>query len=662
MIKYELKKNLIYNKFWILILLVIGLVFFGNLHSNNQISNLENQDYQFYYNNLHGKMYQNKIDFINNEEKNINGFKEKSDSLENEYKSGKITDEQYIDELDKLNTYHYRAQIFDEISEYIDYLSKDSNRSYINENNMDAYLNNDFSYFIIVMIILDVIISFQNEESMYLVSKTTINGKNRLIKSKVFTLSIINLIVFITIFLLNFILSFNLDYISDLFATLDSTRLFLGTSFHGNILCYIFLCFFMKIIAILLLTCITSILCLKSRIDGIKLCILEMSAYIIFFLLFKNVKWIYYMIPIGFFNPNRYFLGTITNVSGETIMPFKEKELVVVLIILILLIFMIFLKKRKIFQIPFLICMCIIMNGCQNKDYEQIDIMYENLNGFYVNDNLIINTVENQMVDLINNKKYEINRNVLKDIDNISTGFMYYQYFYFIEMGEDEWSLQKLDTCTFEQEEVYKKSFFKYDILGNIISTSRYNLPNQIYVDCDKVFISYYNRIEVLEKNNTEILFNGYGQILKVERDNIYFINDKKQVEEFNIKTKKHIVRVKSLVSSAFVDDRYIYYTSLKDGNLYKANRDSYEKDLILKEQVNFFQIIGDQLYYTLVGENGLHCISFKTQTKASIIPNIDVYAFIVIDSKIFFTAMDQELNKISWFVFDGIKISRINM
>ena len=662
MIKYELKKSLIYNKFWILILLVIGLVFFGNLHSNNQISNLENQDYQFYYNNLHGKMYQNKIDFINNEEKNINGFKEKSDSLENEYKSGKITDEQYIDELDKLNTYHYRAQIFDEISEYIDYLSKDSNRSYINENNMDAYLNNDFSYFIIVMIILDVIISFQNEESMYLVSKTTINGKNRLIKSKVFTLSIINLIVFITIFLLNFILSFNLDYISDLFATLDSTRLFLGTSFHGNILCYIFLCFFMKIIAILLLTCITSILCLKSRIDGIKLCILEMSAYIIFFLLFKNVKWIYYMIPIGFFNPNRYFLGTITNVSGETIMPFKEKELVVVLIILILLIFMIFLKKRKIFQIPFLICMCIIMNGCQNKDYKQTDIMYENLNGFYVNDNLIINTVENQMVDLINNKKYEINRNVLKDIDNISTGFMYYQYFYFIEMGEDEWSLQKLDTCTFEQEEVYKKSFFKYDILGNIISTSRYNLPNQIYVDCDKVFISYYNRIEVLEKNNTEILFNGYGQILKVERDNIYFINDKKQVEEFNIKTKKHIVRVKSLVSSAFVDDRYIYYTSLKDGNLYKANRDSYEKDLILKEQVNFFQIIGDQLYYTLVGENGLHCISFKTQTKASIIPNIDVYAFIVIDSKIFFTAMDQELNKISWFVFDGIKISRINM
>lgn len=460
MIKYELKKNLIYNKIWILILLVIGLVFFGNLHSNNQISNLENQDYQFYYNNLHGKMYQNKINFINNEEKNINGFKEKSDSLENEYKSGKITDEQYIDELDKLNIYHYRAQVFDEISEYIDYLSKDSNRSYINEDNIDTYLNNDFSYLIIVMVILDVIVSFQNEESMYLVSKTTINGRNKLIKSKIFTLSIINLTVFIIVFLLNFILSFNMNYISDLFATLDSTRLFLKTSFHGNVLCYIFLYFFIKMIAILLLTCITSILCLKSRTDGIKLCILEMSVYIVFLLLFKNVKWIYYIIPIGFFNPNRYFLGSITNVSGETIMPFEEKELVIVLIILILFIFMIFLKKGKLFQIPLLICMCITMSGCQNKDFEQIDIMYENLNGFYANENLIINTVENQMVDLVNNKKYEINRNVLKDIDNISTGFMYYQYFYFVEIGEDEWSLQKLDTRTFEQEEVYKKSFF----------------------------------------------------------------------------------------------------------------------------------------------------------------------------------------------------------
>ena len=99
MIRYELRKNFIYNKIWILLLIVISGIILRSLIPNQQLKSLDNQNYQFYYEKLNGKINQDKIAFLKNEENNINQFKEKSNLLETLYKEGKISDEEYINQF-----------------------------------------------------------------------------------------------------------------------------------------------------------------------------------------------------------------------------------------------------------------------------------------------------------------------------------------------------------------------------------------------------------------------------------------------------------------------------------------------------------------------------------------------------------------------------------
>lgn len=336
MIRYELRKNFIYNKIWILLLIVISGIILRSLIPNQQLKSLDNQNYQFYYEKLNGKINQDKIAFLKNEENNINQFKEKSNLLETLYKEGKISDEEYINQLEKINTYHYRAQTFEDINDYVNYLKENKTRSYINENNMNRYLNSSIPFLMIAMIIIEVIISFQNEQSMYTLSKTTIRGKNQLIKSKIFTLILINSFIYIGLSFLNFLLYFDMNYISELSCSLDSTRMFAGTYFHGSILSYILIIFSMQWIAVVTLTYITSVLCLKIRTGLIKLCIVEIGVYLLSFILFTNTKWIYYAFFIGFFNPKRYFLGNINSIYENNFIPFVASDLLIIIPIMIL--------------------------------------------------------------------------------------------------------------------------------------------------------------------------------------------------------------------------------------------------------------------------------------------------------------------------------------
>lgn len=661
MIRYELRKNFIYNKIWILLLIVISGIILRSLIPNQQLKSLDNQNYQFYYEKLNGKINQDKIAFLKNEENNINQFKEKSNLLETLYKEGKISDEEYINQLEKINTYHYRAQTFEDINDYVNYLKENKTRSYINENNMNRYLNSSIPFLMIAMIIIEVIISFQNEQSMYTLSKTTIRGKNQLIKSKIFTLILINSFIYIGLSFLNFLLYFDMNYISELSCSLDSTRMFAGTYFHGSILSYILIIFSMQWIAVVTLTYITSVLCLKIRTGLIKLCIVEIGVYLLSFILFTNTKWIYYAFFIGFFNPKRYFLGNINSIYENNFIPFVASDLLIIIPIMILCLLLFFIKRKKQLQIMLLSITCCLISSCQAKENIQTDMMYKNENGFYLNDNVIINTPENQIFDFHLEKKYIINRDVLKDIKDIGTGFMYHQYFYFVNIENDMWTLQRLNTDTFEQIEIYKNSLFKYDILGRIISTSRYNLPNQIYVNNNDIYISYYNRIEVFNGYYTDIIYNKHAQILSIIGNDIFFINDKHQIEKYNMHSKKSTVCVNSLVSSASVVDNYIYFTSLKDGYLYRINQNNNIKQLIINNPVNFFQIVNNQIYYTLIGSKGINSHSFNSNQKSTIVSNKNVYAFLVNNSQIFFTADDSKTNKISWYMYNENNYRKIS-
>lgn len=662
MIKYEIKKNLIYNKGWILILLIIFQLFIGFIFGFQNQSDSRTLNYQYYHEHLQGKITDEKINFINNEEKMIHEFDEKRELLEQQYKNDEINDEQYIHNLDILNEYQYRASVFENVKEYVSYIQEDINREYINEDHINSYLKTSIPYLLIIVIILNVVISFQNEESMYLLTKTTLIGKNKLIKTKILTLIIINSIIFILYFLIHFLLNFNFSYISELFVRLDSTRMFEGTFFQGNILTIIIIFFFMQWLAVIFLSFITSLLYLKIKIGSLKLCILEIGTYVISFFLFINTKWLYYILPIGFFNPVRYFVSENLVETEKSIQSFHMNELIFIIVVSFFVLMLIYLKRKKMFKIPIFMILLILLSGCQNEKLILSDIKYSNHNGFTHNEIVSVFTIENQLLDMQTGKQFQINRNPLKDIKTISTGYMYYQYFYYIEIGETEWSLQRLNTENFEQEEIYKESIYERDVLGNIISSPSYNKPLQIHVNNEDVYIIFKNRVEVVSSNhNNKVLFDKTAYIVSFEQENMYYQNDKNQLVVFNTQTHEHKICLESLISNAYIDNQYIYYIKLKDETLYRLDRSNNTSEQLINEQINFFQVIDDKIYYTTtVSNKGINIYIPKSGQREKILDNYKVSTFSVLDSKILFSAYDDELHQIFHYYLNNDNIQRI--
>lgn len=655
MIKYEIKKNLVYNKGWILIFLIILQLFIGYISKYQNNDTLEARNYLYYHEHLQGKITLDKLDFINTEEKNINGFEEKRELLEEQYKNNEITDKQYIESLEILNTYHYRASVFEDIVEYTNYIQTDVDREFINERNMNSYFEMSIPFLLIVAIILNIVISFQNEESMYLLTNTTLVGRNKLIRTKIVTLIGINSLMFIFYFLMNFLLEYNFNYISELFVKIDSIRMFEGSFFHGNILTMIFILFFMEWIAVIFLSFITSLLYLKVRIGSLKLCILEIGVYAISFFLFVNTKWLYYILPIGFFNPIRYFVDKNMMDVAISMQPFFMKDLIMTIFIALIILIFIFLKRKKIFKMPIILSILILMSACQNQKIQVKDMIYDNINGFNYNEEVSIYTVDNQLIDLDTEKEYQINRDPLKNIETINTGYMYYQFFYYTEIGEDEWSLQRLDTTSFEQTEIYRSSLYKYDILGNITSSARYNMPKQIYVSDGNVYIVFSNRVEVLSSAyDIETLFEQQAFILKIEQEDMYYINDKNQLEVFNMNTHNHKLYLDTLISNAYIDDEYIYYTRLKDETLWRRDRKKHIEEQMIDECVNFFQVVDKKIFYTMIDKKGINAFYYEDNMKEVLLEDYLIYAFFVQDNKIVFTAYDDKSHKIlSYYLKD---------
>lgn len=662
MIKYELKKNLIYNKGLILVLLLMLQVIASNVFNYKNGKDLEIEIQQYYYNNIHGKISDEKVCFMIDEEKKINEFEEKSELYLQQFKSGEITDEQYVTYLEDINKYHYRTNVFENVKEYVNYLKLDESREYIDEEHINQYLDHDIPYLFIIVIILIVTISFQNEESMHLLIKTSIVGKNKLIKIKCLTLIGINSMLFIVCFLIDFLLKYNMTHISELLVPLESTRMFEGTHFRGGILAVTFSFFVMRWLAVIILTCLTSLLCIKTKIGARKLCILEIGIYVVTLLMFTYSRWLYYLSPIGFFNPKRYFFGEQELNTGDIIYAFSMKELLIIFLLTILILIIVLLKRKKIYQIPTFVIICLLLTGCQNEKEMIRSIDYNNNNGFNINEEIAVYTVENQMIDFEAEECYEINRNVLKNIEIITNGYMYNQYLYFVAIDETEMSIQRLNTKNFEQKEIYRSSLYKYDVFGNIISSSRNNKPLQIYVEDKQIYIVYYNRVEVLAAyNDTELLFEGEAYIVKIEDEKLYYINDKNQLMSFNLNTHEKQICLKSLISNAYIDDQYIYFIKLKDEKLYRFERPNKDEELIINKDINFFQIGNNKIYYTTIGGKGINIYNYKSKQNHEILKDIKIYTFSMLGNKTVFTAYDDELHKISWYYFNDNNVYKIS-
>ncbi|MFI3173438.1 MAG: DUF5050 domain-containing protein, partial [Eubacteriales bacterium] len=625
---------------WILVLMMILQILIANVLEYESLDSNKVESYQYYYEVLQGEITEEKLEFVNKEEEWIDGYGKAVQELDEQYRTDEITDIQYIDRIEELNQYRYRAAVFEDVQTYVNYLQENNGLEYMNEEHMDDYLHRDIPYILIIIIILNVVISFQKEESMYLLTGITRKGRKKLIKTKVITLMMVNSLIFFLYFLLSFLVEFDMRYLSELLLPVKSIRTFAESWFDGKIVTMMILSFILQWLAVLFLSDITALMCLKTRISSLKICILEMGVFILSFYVFSNTKWIYYILPIGGFYPVEYFSD--------------NRELCVALILSLVATVYLYLKKNKMLTIPMVtILITVFCVGCQSQESADGDMMYSNCNGIYRNERVTVDQSENLMIDVQTGDQYQLNRDPLKNIESIGNGYMDHQYFYFIEMSDMEWSIQRLNTENFEQEEIYSDSLLEYDILGNVISTPVANNPTQLFVNDETIYVAYYNRVEVLSPyQKANLLFDGAAYIITVEEDNLYYINDKNQLTLYNLTTGEHELCMDALVLDVYMDEDWIYYKSFKDEILYRFNRDEKTLELLLNKSINFYQVVEDSIYYTTLDESGIQSYSCENDTTEYMLEAYKIYGFSVFGDVIFFNAYNEELQKIILYYY----------
>lgn len=157
------------------------------------------------------------------------------------------------------------------------------------------------------------------------------------------------------------------------------------------------------------------------------------------------------------------------------------------------------------------------------------------------------------------------------------------------------------------------------------------------------------------------MLFEGAANIINIIDDKLYYINDKKQLIEFDLNTHEEDVYMNTLILYAYLNDNYIYYINLKDDTLYRKDRFNDDGVQVIKEQINFFQVKDDEIYYTTIGGKGINVYNQKSKLKDTILNEIDVYAFNVFNDTICFTAYDDTLHKICSYYYKSNNIYRID-
>lgn len=654
MIKHEIKKVLYHYKGWLLVVLMLIFTSVGLMITPKMPEQFVNEATTYYYQQLHGKLTDDKLQFIKNEMDNISQIQLKSELLLKQYQQAEITDEQYLNEMEILSSYRNKSVVIEYIKAYVDYLNMDWNRVYVDEMAMNQFLTIEIPYVVIVVIALLTIISFKNEEPMYSIIKTTVNGKKRLMPTKYFSMLIVNSTIFSIYFLLMITIKYPFDNGNILAVSLDSTRLFADNFLQTKVITYLFIIYLLQLLAVGVLTIICMRLALKPDVSGLNCVVIILGSYFIVFMLFSNQKWLYYLPMFGFFNPIRYFQTTS---SSNTFSPFSYQEFILVLIIFVVILMVLIIQYKKVFKIIPLFLLLVGLSGCSKEHLEIKNIPFINNGTMHCNSNVCIDSSNQKLYDFKKKQIFAVNRNPLMDTESIN-GYMFHQYFYFIETSDEKWTLQRLNTETFKQEELYKDSLFQYDMLGNVVSTPSYTRPFQLYVDNDDIYLVFENRLVLFKNQQMKVLLEEKVSLLKVENYNIYFKNDRNQLFVFNIETGEKKRLIESLMGNALIHQREIYFTALRNDSLYKVNLDNDESLLLVNEPVNFLQVYNQQVYYTKVGEKGI-LIKDEQQVK-KILESYMVYSFLIFDEKLLFLSYDDQSHQVVWFCYQNGDITKM--
>ncbi len=204
----------------------------------------------------------------------------------------------------------------------------------------------------------------------------------------------------------------------------------------------------------------------------------------------------------------------------------------------------------------------------------------------------------------VNNK--ELNKiNLFKNDTYLNTLGALIDKYYIVPNYDDKYDYNELYVIDITKDKI-KKEKLKYEISKDSYINGIIN--DEIYIfDKDelkqyKIFKKGKKQKEVGNKENGALYYN-----LKFETKDIYSFRD----NELKFKTiDDHIKEVENLSSIKFItkkDDTYYYQT--KDNSIYYYSTNSKQKVLLLKEEISYFTLIKDTLYF--ISDDTLYSYNF---------------------------------------------------
>lgn len=642
MFRFEFKKNVIANKFWVLIILIFFSTVSTHLYTKSTEVIPEHDTYEYYYEVLKGEISKDKINYLSEEKNRINNYESDRQEITRKYKSEEISDEEYQSHVETLNLTRKRSKGFEDISEYVMFLEHDESLRYVNEAYLNSILKMRVPYTLITFSLLTVIISFQNEKKMQPITLTTLHGKQKLFRTKIVVLLIINSMIFFVYKFSVIFLRYDSKYVSDYYSKLKSLPSFQGSFFDGKIIEAIVITAVMQWLAIVLLTLFTSKFCLKSKLNGYQILMINMGMFLIFGFLLSESRYMYYLSPFGFFNPLRYFWGKVDGYEGIQYI-FNSKDIIFVSVMTISLTMICLTNlKKNLSKISILCCILLLLVGCEREEKIENTMMYGNTNGISCNESVCLDVIDNKMLEIGSDVAYELNRNPFQVEDVFTNHFIYKNYVYYIASNEKNLTIQRVDTTTFNQVEIYRKNLVRYDIFGNITGFERFYLPIQLFVNEDNVYLTYHDRIEqIISKNKSKILLDSDAEIFASTSSNLFYLSTDNLLKSLNLSTLKSHTIVETLVQSPVKVEDTFYYIKLKNDFLYSYDIEERKERLIVDEAVFQYQIDGTHIYYVNQEMDELKVKSIEGSNSVIILMDVEINGFMVLEDRIMISSED---------------------
>ncbi|WP_249029589.1 DUF5050 domain-containing protein [Tannockella kyphosi] len=634
MLRYELKKILIYQKSWI-VLFILFLSFFLTAYQNN-VQELATSFYQQeYYNQLQGQNVFEIQEYLELEKENMDNISIVIMTTLEDYQAGIINQDEYIERMEQQNEYQYKYDAFSQVQEYYQYLQDDYLRTYIYEANIENYFTQDFPLLLIIVCIWISVTTFYNEKEMVPLINTSKIGRIKLVKTKIISLSILFLLTIVVYHSINLLFCYDWQYSNDLFAVVSSSMFFQDSFYNGTFLSLLLLLALMQYIAVIILVFITLLLFYILRIRIIPFIIILLMSYLLPIFTF-SLDVLYYIVPIGFFNPVMYYLESLKGVE------------VLGMILVVSVILALFVSK-KIKIIPIFVVL-LMLSGCSNQMINDSDVSYTNDDTYSYNQDVAI--IYNQIYNFHEDAYYSLNRDVTKNLESTGIGYMQNQLYYYVANLEDEVVLVCLDTSSYNQEIIYT---FDYYGIGSI------NYITSIKVYGDDYYIRYYDRIEKIANGKASVYIDGSANIIGWINENVYFINDVNQLIKMDQEGNQEVV-LQELVSLVRIVDNTLYYVSLQNEFLYSYDFETKETQLLIQQKINDFEIYDNYIYYVTLEENGITKVKLEDNSQEYLLQDREVY-FITIYEGIFFGAKISNSNQIGFYYtnFDMKECIEIN-